>query len=136
MELLLNLCWLALLLPAYLLWRRRGLSGHSARSSSVVVGTLGCALVLLFPVVSVSDDLHAVSQAMEESERGFRYDGHRSCSAHSIAHVSPLIAPASASLKLAFEQLGTVLLFASHSPETFFASASAGRAPPQTPVSL
>jgi len=136
MELLLNLCWLALLLPAYWLWRQRISSGHSARSSFVVAGTLGCALVLLFPVVSVSDDLHAVSQAMEESKRTFHYDGHRVSSAQHVAHVSPLTAPASASLKVGFEQFGTVLVFVAHSPETPFASSSAGRAPPLSPVSL
>jgi len=130
MELFLNLCWLALLLPAYWLWRRRISSGHCARSSFVIIATLGCALVLLFPVISVSDDLYAVSQAMEESEGGFRYDGHRASTAHHIAHVLPLIAPAPRSLKVAFEQLGIVLQFATHSPETSFASAFAGRAPP------
>jgi len=112
------------------------LSGHSARSSFVVIGTIGCALVLLFPVVSVSDDLYAVSQAMEESEGSFRYDGHRTSSAHHITHVSPFISPAAPCLKVAFEQFGTVHMFATHSPETSFASASAGRAPPVPRVSL
>jgi hypothetical protein len=74
MELFLNLCWLSLLVPAYLLWRQRTSlpSPHSrARSSAVppvvFLCVLGCALVLLFPVISASDDLHAMRAEMEES---------------------------------------------------------------------
>jgi len=136
MELFLNLCWLALLLPAYVLWRRKISSSHFARSSLVIIGTLGCALVLLFPVVSVSDDLHAVSQAMEESKPSFLQDGYRASSGQHVAHVAPLMAPAPLSLKIAFEHSGAVLVFATHSPETSFASASAGRAPPLPAVAL
>jgi hypothetical protein len=63
MELLLNLAWLLLALPAYWLWRR------SARrfSSLQCLLALGCVLVLLFPVISASDDLHAMRAEMEDS---------------------------------------------------------------------
>ena len=86
MELFLNLCWLALLLPAYLLWRQRVSSEPWTRTSFVIICTLGCALVLLFPVISASDDLHAIGQAIEESERSFRNDGHCGCVPHSVQH--------------------------------------------------
>ncbi|HWY19734.1 MAG TPA: hypothetical protein VNX26_00855 [Candidatus Acidoferrum sp.] len=68
MELLLNLAWLLLGLPAYWLWRR-GAGARLARRFSALQGmlALGCALVLLFPVISASDDLHAMRAEMEDS---------------------------------------------------------------------
>jgi hypothetical protein len=66
MELLLNLVWVLLALPAYWLWRR---SAGSQRGPSPLqcLLVLGCALVLLFPVISATDDLHAMRAEMEES---------------------------------------------------------------------
>src|SRR5260370_29094997 len=68
MELLLNLAWVLLGLPAYWVWRRRAGSGAARRFDSLqVLLALGCALVLLFPVISASDDLHAMRAEMEDS---------------------------------------------------------------------
>jgi hypothetical protein len=69
MELLLNLAWLLLAVPAYWLWRRQESSAFAARrlSSLQCLLALGCVLVLLFPVISASDDLHAMRAEMEES---------------------------------------------------------------------
>jgi hypothetical protein len=66
MELLLNLAWMLLVLPAYWLWQRntRALNRVSSRQCLLA---LGCVLVLLFPVISASDDLHAMRAEMEES---------------------------------------------------------------------
>jgi hypothetical protein len=77
MELLLNLAWLLLALPAYWLWRRDGARAHPEHGFRSVqcLLALGCALVLLFPVISATDDLHAVRAEMEESganKRGIR----------------------------------------------------------------
>ncbi len=76
MELFLNLCWLCLLLPAWLLWWRRDGIGGPAISPAVrplvFVCALGCVLILLFPVISVTDDLHAMRAEMEESSPGKR----------------------------------------------------------------
>jgi hypothetical protein len=65
MELLLNLTWLLLAVPGYWLWRQR----QSARQLSSVqcLLALGCLLVILFPVISASDDLVAMRAEMEES---------------------------------------------------------------------
>lgn len=63
MELLLNLTWLLLGVPACWLWRR---TDRRAGSLQCLL-TLACALVLLFPVVSATDDLHAMRPEMEES---------------------------------------------------------------------
>jgi hypothetical protein len=68
MELLLNLLWVLLALPAYWLWRRDAGARLGRRVSSVqCLLALGCALVLLFPVISASDDLHAMRAEMEDS---------------------------------------------------------------------
>jgi hypothetical protein len=66
MELLLNLSWLLLAMPAYWLWRastRR--SGRFLALQSVFA--LACVLVILFPVVSATDDLRVMRAEMEES---------------------------------------------------------------------
>src|ERR1039458_3184769 len=68
MELLLNLLWLLLALPAYWLWRR---SAHKFSSLQCLLA-LGCTLVLLFPVISASDDLHAMQAEMEDSSTSKR----------------------------------------------------------------
>jgi len=79
MELFLNLCWLSLLVPAYLVWRQRpssiSLEDRRQRpkaSPLIFLCALGCAFVLLFPVISASDDLHAMRAEMEESSPGKR----------------------------------------------------------------
>jgi|SRR5271169_5046584 len=68
MELLLNLAWMLLALPAYWLWRR-DVGARTARGVNALqcVLALGCVLVLLFPVISASDDLHAMRAEMEDS---------------------------------------------------------------------
>lgn len=69
MELLLNLCWLALALPAIWMWRHESVSAKNCRCFARLRPFLlfGCVLMLLFPVVSATDDLHALRQEMEES---------------------------------------------------------------------
>jgi hypothetical protein len=68
MELLLNLAWLLLALPAYWLWRRSAGSRLAREVNSLqCLLALGCTLVLLFPVISASDDLHTMRAEMEDS---------------------------------------------------------------------
>lgn len=68
MELLLNLAWLLLAVPAYWVWRQDSSARGTRRVTSMqCVLALGCALLLLFPVISASDDLHAMRAEMEES---------------------------------------------------------------------
>jgi hypothetical protein len=69
MELLLNLLWLLLALTAIAMWRRERASGPGSRGFDPLrsVLLLGCALLLLFPVVSATDDLHAMRPESEES---------------------------------------------------------------------
>jgi hypothetical protein len=68
MELILNLAWLLLALPAYWLWRSTRLRQAERKLSSLqCLLALGCILVVLFPVISATDDLHAMRTEMEES---------------------------------------------------------------------
>lgn len=73
MELLLNLSWLLLALPAFWLWRESGgVRGQRRFSALQGVFALAGALVLLFPVVSATDDLRAMRAEMEESQTSKR----------------------------------------------------------------
>jgi hypothetical protein len=70
MELLLNLLWLLLALPAYCLWQNARIERTRGNSSPFQCFlALGCVLVLLFPVISATDDLHAMRAEMEESSK-------------------------------------------------------------------
>ncbi|HME35301.1 MAG TPA: hypothetical protein VKF84_08690 [Candidatus Sulfotelmatobacter sp.] len=86
MELLLNLAWLLLALPAYWLWRgsRSATAGRKFTSLQCLLA-LGCMLVILFPVISATDDLRAMGSEMEESP----------VSKRSVRQASPDKAPAS-----------------------------------------
>jgi hypothetical protein len=72
MELTLNLAWLFLALPAYWLWRGSGTHVGRRFTSLQCLLALGCMLVVLFPVVSATDDLRAMRAEMEESPSGKR----------------------------------------------------------------
>ena len=69
MELLLNVVWLMLILPAIWIWRRDADRIHPARGFGRAMPflVLGCVLLLLFPVVSATDDLHPMQADIEES---------------------------------------------------------------------
>ncbi|MGA2965916.1 MAG: hypothetical protein ABSD64_06870 [Terriglobales bacterium] len=143
MELFLNLCWLSLLPPAYLLWRRRAAStssgvpaGSPAAHPLVFLCALGCVFVLLFPVISITDDLHPMQAEMEEAKRAFQHPGHCACTIHALTQFAQLVLPAS--LTPATEQSGAVLPFIPQTIGAFSASsAPAGRAPPSGhPTSL
>jgi hypothetical protein len=71
MELLLNLIWISLTVVALLgFLRSRRPSGHLTRipyRKSLLA--LACGAVLLFPVVSASDDLHPTQAVMKEASK-------------------------------------------------------------------
>lgn len=69
MELLLNLLWLTLALPAIWMWRNQLVCAKNRRCFDLLrpIVLFGCVLMLLFPVVSATDDLHAMRQEIEES---------------------------------------------------------------------
>jgi len=68
MELLLNLFWLLLAMPAYWLWRYSRIAAQRRQFHALQCFlALGCLLVILFPVVSASDDMRAMRAEMDES---------------------------------------------------------------------
>lgn len=132
MELLLNLAWLLLALPAYWLWRdsRTAHAGREFASLQCLLA-LGCMLVVLFPVVSATDDLRAMRAEMEESptsKRTVRQTATDKVSAWKL-QTPPALVRSASSLIVTHEDWHQVP--ASHlsiPPEP--AIARAGRAPP------
>lgn len=68
MEVLLNTIWMAIAVAAFAAWRPHRCV-HRGRTSLVDVVALACALLLLFPVISLTDDLHAEQYPMEDCAR-------------------------------------------------------------------
>jgi len=128
MELVLNLAWLLLALPAYWLWRR------SVRRFGPLqcLLALGCALVLLFPVISASDDLHVMRAEMEDSvsKRTVRQSG----SDRNSAWINRLQGPparVASPLRLVAPEVGLLEVSVScASPLARSCAFHAGRAPP------
>jgi hypothetical protein len=130
MEFLLNLCWLSLLAPGYLLWRQRSALDRQI-PTPLFLCALGCAFVLLFPVISASDDLHAMRPEIEESERAFRSANQRSCPPHvATQSAQPFLCLGSAYRTPASEQVGTALGFVPEALRPSSIPAPVGRAPP------
>jgi hypothetical protein len=71
MEILLNTTWLMVAAAAFVFWQveLKGAADHRQQSHRFRVLTLTVVLILLFPVISLTDDLHAEQAAMEDSSR-------------------------------------------------------------------
>ena len=70
MELLLNLVWFTLGMGAFLIFpRRRPQSSWERLPYRRALLALACVLLLLFPVISASDDLHPTQTLMEEASK-------------------------------------------------------------------
>lgn len=71
MELVLNLIWISLAPLAFFgFLRRRCMSGHLAGVSyGKSLLALVCVVILLFPVISASDDLHPAQIILEEASK-------------------------------------------------------------------
>lgn len=69
MELLLNLIWVLLAVPAFWLWRHEALPARRNRylTQGRYILVLGFVLLMLFPVISATDDLRAMQPETEES---------------------------------------------------------------------
>ena len=136
MELLLNLVWLLMVLPAYWLWRR-GAGARAARRITALqfLLALGCALVLLFPVISATDDLHAMRAEMEESaasKRAVRQAGSEKHSAWANRLQGPPVLLAHIDWPPA-AQSGVLEISVLHlAPRAKTCSWHAGRAPPDS----
>jgi hypothetical protein len=71
MELLLNLIWITLALAALCAFARRRSSSPQVPGSRWIKALLAltCSIVLLFPIISASDDLHPVQAAVEDASK-------------------------------------------------------------------
>lgn len=71
MELLLNLIWMALAMGALCAFVSRRRSSNLTGQVPCVKAllALACGLVLLFPIISASDDLHPVQAVMEDASK-------------------------------------------------------------------
>lgn len=134
MELLLNLAWLLLALPACWLWRSAASTPQQRRFSSLqCLLALAGVLVLLFPVISATDDLLAMRTEMEEyspGKRTVRQAGADRCSACNSRFDGPPVLIA-ASVSFALENEHGIL---SHQETPFLpvgvSISTASRAPP------
>jgi hypothetical protein len=138
MELFLNLAWTLLALPAYWLWRSaRGVRSQRHFSSLQCLLALASVLVLLFPVISATDDLLAMRAEIEESapgKRTIRQAGADRCSVCNTRFQGPAVLLATAaSFTLDNEQWLT-----RHRPSLFVRDSAsilrASRAPPSSPL--
>ena len=78
MELSLNLFWVALGVASFAVWPRQGPHWRARQrfcGSLHGLITLGCALIVLFPVISLTDDLHVEQAAMEDSRSLKKWTG-------------------------------------------------------------
>ena len=96
MELLLNVVWLTLALPAIWVWRHQPVRARYSPDSSRLRASLLllCLLMLLFPVVSATDDMHPMRPEMEESNPFKRLVKHSNSSASSAgwSHLDNFVA--------------------------------------------
>jgi hypothetical protein len=134
MELLLNLAWLTLVLPAIWMWRHESVCpADGCRLNRIRPFLLfSCVLVLLFPVISATDDLHALRQEIEESspsKRMVKQVGDKSPVTSSMAGALPAwISP----VPFGFndQDCGQVLVVSVTLPQQMDFSERASRAPP------
>jgi hypothetical protein len=131
MELLLNLAWLLLALPAYWLWRGSCRRQHQFTSLQCLFA-LGCVIVVLFPVISATDDLRAMRAEMEESPASKRSLRQATTDKASPWNSRPQTPPAilgsviSFALQAEFHALPPVVVFSPTTVPIF----RSGRAPP------
>lgn len=136
MELLLNLAWLLLALPAYWLWHGRK-HAHARRFSALqLLLTLACMLVVLFPVISATDDLCAMRAELEECPAGkhhVRQSGQERVSS-SRWHTQPA-APVSSGFSYFSDYAWLTRPTLSFLPKTSHPDLHPGRAPPRPALS-
>jgi hypothetical protein len=93
MELLLNLVWMALTFGAFCAFLHKWPSSRHPTAAPVAKSllALGCVTVLLFPIVSASDDLHPTQAVMEESSKRIQLNSLQLSHGHSAAPVLPAL---------------------------------------------
>jgi len=134
MELLLNLAWMLLAIPAWWLWRTsRSACAERRLNSAQCLMALACVLVILFPVISATDDLMAMRTEMEESPLSKRSmkqaNGDKTSLGNCRLQIASALVGSASSLALAVEHgdlPSSMSLFVPAAPTTL----AAGRSPP------
>ena len=124
MELALNLLWLAvsaLLLAAWLRAPSRRRLGGLTQGFML----LGCVILLLFPPISISDDLHATLDAVEEVSVSARKAHPVSFAQHDAGYAYPA---RDAFIRLSFVE--TVIALGPSLPRCAVVTSAVSRAPP------
>jgi len=139
MELLLNLIWVLLAVPAFWVWRREAVHSRRSRFLSPVrcVFALAFILLLLFPVISATDDLRAMQPETEESPSVCRASRNAESHKDHIATLgtTPAVAGDVAAFPPADECSGLVVGFTVTLPVAILESVPSGRAPPASLIS-
>ncbi len=127
MELLLNLVWVLLAALALGRWSR----GRNQLRSPVHLIALICLLALLFPVISATDDLHAMRPEIEDSTSNRRCLKHAcGAAAHNPFSCSPALLTAS-DAAVPYGETGSLVISVRVSTPTIrFRTLEFGRAPP------
>jgi hypothetical protein len=134
MELFLNLLWVLIAAGAIGVWRMcwRSEKPRSRRDSLREWTAMGCALVLLFFAVSLTDDLYAAAMLLDECSASRRHSltsHHAERSKQIVNETGPAILPRIASVESPLSYLCGVNL-ASYAVKFFVHGLSEGRAPP------
>lgn len=138
MELFLNLVWVLIAAGTIGVWRTswRSEKPRSHRDSLREWTAMGCALVLLFFAVSLTDDLHTAAMLLDECSASRR---HSICSHHSeqskqiVKETGPAILPRIASVESPLTYLYRVSA-GSYAAKFFVPDFSESRAPPASPL--
>ncbi|MGB8259679.1 MAG: hypothetical protein WCE75_04990 [Terracidiphilus sp.] len=126
MELALNLAWLLLAAAMLELWAV--VSARAGRRTALQLAALAVVLVILFPVISVTDDLQA-AQCAAETECCARRD-HAGCAHHAAPALAVLPAPSFCSLARRPESSKAIAASAAHFPCPPLLPAHQNRPPP------
>lgn len=134
MELFLNLLWVLIAAGAIGVWRMcwRREKPRSRRDSLREWTAMGCALVLLFFAVSLTDDLYAAAMLLDECSASRRHSlssHHAERSKQIVKETGPAILPRIASVEFPLSYLCGVNL-SSYAVKFFVHDLSEGRAPP------
>lgn len=93
MELLLNLVWLVVSLAGFYAFLQKRAQNKSSAPVTFIkaVLALGCVVVLLFPIVSASDDLHPTQAVLEDASKHIQLNSFQLAQAHSSAPMFPVL---------------------------------------------
>ena len=137
METILNLVWLAVTVAAIWLWRYRWAASrrNPTHSTRMEAAAMVCFLALLFPVISLTDDLHPETVAVDAAS-GKRNACLIAASAP-LARAATLRSGSHLALGIISRSLATVELIASEISvsykshnTSYLAGTSRGRSPP------